>query len=68
MSRFRPMILIFWSYISVMAAVGFSAGQGFGAGSYPHALAVGDFNEDGKVDLAVAASSTPDYRGGDSAQ
>jgi len=39
---------------------GFSAGQGFGAGSYPHAMVVGDFNEDGKVDVAVAATSGED--------
>lgn len=36
----------------------FTTGQAFPAGSYPHVLAVGDFNEDGKVDLAVAAQSS----------
>ena len=35
-----------------MAQVGFSAAANFGAGSGPFSVAVGDFNGDGKQDLA----------------
>jgi hypothetical protein len=35
-------------------ATGFIASRHFGVGSYPYAVASGDFNGDGKADLAVA--------------
>ena len=37
--------------------VSFIAGRDFGAGSSPRSVAVGDFNGDGKPDLAVANSA-----------
>ena len=36
----------------------FQAAQNFGAGSFPQSVAVGDFNGDGKFDLAVANSGS----------
>ena len=36
----------------------FQAAVSFGAGGYPSSVAVGDFNGDGKTDLAVANSTT----------
>ena len=51
--------------ISVLLGVGdgtFAAERRFGVGSGPHSVAVGDFNGDGKPDLAVANSGTsPNY-------
>ena len=38
--------------------VDFKAGTDFGVGPTPHAIAVGDFNRDGKQDVAVADADT----------
>src|SRR5206468_880727 len=40
----------------------FRTAVNYGVGASPRSVAVGDFNGDGKVDLAVANASTFDYR------
>ena len=40
--------------VSVAQTVSFSAATDFGVGTNPESVAIGDFNGDGKPDLAVA--------------
>src|SRR2546425_11840365 len=58
-------ILFFSSALPIPApaqTVSFIAGSDFAAGTNPHFVAVGDFNGDGKLDLAVAdAGSATDW-------
>jgi Bacterial Ig-like domain (group 3)/FG-GAP-like repeat/Beta-propeller repeat/FG-GAP repeat len=44
--------------VNALAGYGFAPAVNYGTGNYPNAVAVGDFNGDGKADLAIANESS----------
>src|SRR5207247_25686 len=43
---------------AAVAEAGFASAVNYGAGTYPYFVAVGDFNGDGKQDLAIANNAS----------
>ncbi len=47
--------------VNTVSGNGFQTPASYSAGAYPYAAVVGDFNNDGKVDLALADNAYPGY-------
>ena len=49
--------------VSTLPASGFQPGEDYRVGAYPRSITIGDFNGDGKADMAVANSNASDIIG-----
>src|ERR1022692_1183963 len=49
--------------VSTLPASGFQPGEDYRVGAYPRSITIGDFNGDGKIDMAVANSNASDIIG-----